>query len=353
MSKPLQLFQRAEVRLALAAGISNGFAVISGLPFAYYAPLSVLAAMGTNYGSTLELGRQRLLGTLLGAVVLLVCFEGLRDVPLPLGIAIALGSQRLLGGLLRLEVGYKVGGLVIVMGWLAHNEQFGAWIPLRLFWSVVGILVSLLSMELLWPSSAVLEGWQQWSTLCGQLAQALRRVAARTAGQQPQALAAARSLRAALMALRTDLPAVRRELGGSANDHPVLALVACLDESCSRLIGLLLGLQRAHAEGTSPALQSLRHAEATLMDAVAGRLELWSEALARTPARRSRAVPRLPAAPFVPPDAWLKAEALLADPAINQAGLEQLERLAGRQQLCRQLIDALHRSERQWQRCSQ
>jgi len=178
MSKPLQLFQRAEVRLALAAGISNGFAVISGLPFAYYAPLSVLAAMGTNYGSTLELGRQRLLGTLLGAVVLLVCFEGLRDVPLPLGIAIALGSQRLLGGLLRLEVGYKVGGLVIVMGWLAHNDQFGAWIPLRLFWSVLGIIVSLLSMELLWPSSGVLEGWQQWSTLCGQLAQALGQVAA-------------------------------------------------------------------------------------------------------------------------------------------------------------------------------
>ncbi|MEB3275453.1 MAG: FUSC family protein [Cyanobacteriota bacterium] len=352
MSRTLQLWRRADVRLALAAGLSNGFALMTGLPFGYYATLAVLAAMGTNYGSTLELGRQRVLGTLLGAVVLLVCFEGLRDVPLPLGIAIALGAQRLLGGLLRLEVGYKVGGLVIVMGWLAHSEQFGQWIPLRLFWTVVGIVFSLLSMEVLWPASAVLDGWRQWSQLLARLAQALHQVAALTATQQAQALAAARPLRVQLMALRAGFPAVRRELGGSASDHPVSDLVACLDESCSRLIGLLSGLERAHPHRYSPELQALREAEAALLQAVAERLELWSIALARPPVRRSRAVPMGPAAPFALPLAWLEAERLLADPAVNRAALEQLERLAVRQQLCRQVIDALQRSEQQWQRCS-
>jgi len=353
MSRALQLWRRSEVRLAIAAGLSNGFALMTGLPFGYYATLAVLAAMGTNYGSTLELGRQRVLGTLLGAVVLLVCFEGLRDVPLPLGIAIALGSQRLLGGLLRLEVGYKVGGLVIVMGWLAHNEQFGQWIPLRLFWTVVGIVFSLLSMEVLWPASAVLDGWRQCSLLCSRLAASLRQVAGLTAAQQPQALAAARPLRAQLMALRAGFPAVRRELGGSASGHPVSDLVACLDECCSRLIGLLSGLERAHPHRYSAELQALREAEAALLQAVAERLDLWSIVLACPPARRSRAVPMGPPAPFAPPLAWLEAERLLADPAVNRAALEQLERLAVRQQLCRQVIDALQRSERQWQRCSE
>ncbi|MEB3234526.1 MAG: FUSC family protein [Cyanobacteriota bacterium] len=352
MNHPRQLWRRSEVRLAIAAGLSNGFALMTGLPFGYYATLAVLAAMGTNYGSTLELGRQRVLGTLLGAVVLLVCFEGLRGVPLPLGIAIALGSQRLLGGLLRLEVGYKVGGLVIVMGWLAHNEQFGQWIPLRLFWTVVGIVFSLLSMELLWPASAVLDGWRQWAGLLNALAGALRQVAELTTTQQPQALAAARPLRAQLMALRAGYPAVRRELGGSAVDHPVSDLVLCLDESSSRLIGLLSGLQRAHPHRYSAALQALREAEAALLLAVAERVQLWSKALSCPPARRSRAVPKLPAVPFVLPPAWLAAEQLLADPAIHATDLAQLERLAVRQQLCRQLIDALQRSERQWQRCS-
>lgn len=349
MSKQPPLWRRSEVRLALAAGLSNGFASLTGIPFGYYAPLSVLAAMGANYGSTLELGRQRVLGTLLGAVVLVICFDGLRDVALPLGMAIALGTQRLLGGLLRLEVGYKVGGLVIVMGWLVHNDQFGQWIPLRLFWSVVGIVISLLSMELLWPSSAVLDGWRQWSGLLEQLASALQQSAALTAGVSRQAMAAYGPLRARLMAVRAGFPAVRHELGGGAIDHPVSQLVACLEESCSRLIGLLAGLQRAHPHGYSSELQALRQAEAALLAAVAERLQLWSMALAQPPGRRNRAVPCAPAAPFVPPAAWLEAERLLADPAINRATLAQLARLAMRQQLCRQAIDALQRTERIWQ----
>lgn len=343
------LLTRAELRLALAAGLSTGLATLTGIPYGYYAPLSVLAAMGVSYGSSLELGRQRLLGTLLGAVVLVIAHAGMRDVPLPLGLAIALGAQRLLGGLLRLEVGYKVGGIVIVMGWLTHSEQFGEWIPLRLFWSTVGIVISLLSMQLLWPASAVRNGWRQWSQLLDQLARAVGQVAVSFAGHPRHAPAAVGALRARLVALRATLPAVRRELGARAPDHPVLTLIACLDESCSRLIGVLGGLQRAQPHTPSPALQLVRDGEAALLDVVAQRLTLWSAALDRFAAQSSHGLPEPPAEPLVLPRLWCEAERWLDDPLLNRLSLERLQRVAVRLQLCRQLIDALQRTEQAWQ----
>lgn len=70
------LINRRELRLALTAGLGNGFAFLSGLPYGVYVPLAVLAVGTDSYGSSLRLGRQRLLGTLLGALLLVVSLEG-------------------------------------------------------------------------------------------------------------------------------------------------------------------------------------------------------------------------------------------------------------------------------------
>ena len=350
--KPLVLAQRRELRLALTAGLMNGLALLSAVPYGYYATLAVLSSMGTSYGSTLELGRQRVLGTLLGALMVLICQEGLRGVPLPLALAIALGGQRLLGGLLGLQVGYKVGGIVIVMGWLVHSEQFAVWLPLRLFWTVVGVIVGLLSMRLFWPSSAVADGWTAWSQLLGGLAEALGRQAPLAATAPADGLVSMAPLRARLIALRSGLPAIRGELGGATGDHPVLTLLACLDDSGSRLIGLLSGFQRLPPHGPSDALQAVRQGEIALLRAVAARVQLWAQALA-LPAGRSRyRLPRAPMPPFDPDETWGPMERLLDDPRLNRSDLITLERVAVRLQLCRQLLDALERTERLWRRCS-
>lgn len=60
---------RDTVRLAATVTVVNGFASLTGLPFALYASLAVLSVTVGNYGNTLELGRQRLVGTAVGAVV--------------------------------------------------------------------------------------------------------------------------------------------------------------------------------------------------------------------------------------------------------------------------------------------
>ena len=110
------LVTRRELRIAFMAGLGNAFGVISGVAFGYYVPLAVFACSGGTYGAAWELGRQRLLGTLLGGALLSIAFWGLNGIHFTLAIAITLGPLRLLGGLFRLKVGYKVGGLIVVMG---------------------------------------------------------------------------------------------------------------------------------------------------------------------------------------------------------------------------------------------
>ena len=149
------LITRSDLRLALVAGLTNGLGAISGVPFGYYAAMAVLAVCSGSYGNALELGRQRLLGSLLGAGVLTLGLGGLQQLPLPVALAISLGAMRLLGGVLGLRVGYKVGGFVVVMGWLVHRQTLVEWLPLRLFWTALGIVLATLSLRLLWPARAI------------------------------------------------------------------------------------------------------------------------------------------------------------------------------------------------------
>ena len=60
---------RDGLRLAATVAVVNGFTQVTGLPFAYYASLAVLSVSVGTYGNTLELGRQRLIGTTVGAIV--------------------------------------------------------------------------------------------------------------------------------------------------------------------------------------------------------------------------------------------------------------------------------------------
>ena len=69
------LITRTDLRLALTAGLSAGFVIVLGLPDAFYAPLAVGAALGGTVGATRLLGTQRVLGTLLGGVIVAIGFN--------------------------------------------------------------------------------------------------------------------------------------------------------------------------------------------------------------------------------------------------------------------------------------
>lgn len=350
------LISRAELRIALTAGLGNAFASLSGLPFGLYVPLAVLAVCTGTYGGSLELGRQRLLGSALGSLVLLIGCHGLSGLPFPLAIALTLAALRMLGEWLGLRVGYKVGGVIVVMGWLVHEQQLGDWIALRLLWTAFGVLIALLSLRLFWPSRGLTDSLCGYARLLGDLQRTLTQLAeqlestAAAGGVAPLAPECCRGLRRQLLDLRRQRPALATELGSHPQRHPLYQLLLTLDDAISRLITSSAGLLRhSPPPGDAALVEHLHRAEAELLRALAQRLELWQQLLRPEPRRRQ--LPRAPQAALEPPQRWLDLDRELHDPEASGACLERLQRLAVRLMLCRMALQAIDDAERQWAAC--
>ena len=344
------MINRNGLRTAFTAGLGNAFASLSGVGDSQYVSLAVLAVSTGTYGGALALGSQRLLGTALGSVLLLIGYEGLRGLPMPLALALTLGALRLLGGLLKLQVGYKVGGIVIVMGWLVHEGGLAAWIPLRFFWTCFGVLITLLALRLFWPARGLDSSLGQVATLLVQLQSCFRDLAARVdsamAGQSsnPVGIDRYRALRNQLVAIRRQRPALLQELGSLPERHPATLLMANFEATASRLITLVGGLVREPPSLQDPQLVvQLHRAEAELLQAMAGQLGQWERQI-----RGRRGLPKPPDTGLQLPRSWQQLGQELNDPTANSASLERLERIASRLMLCRQAEQAISTAEANW-----
>jgi len=274
------LMSPSELRLAFTTGLVNAFGSISGLPDSYYAALTVPAVLAGNYGGSIELGRQRILGSILGSVVLVIGLYGLKGIPIPVAMAISMGCLRLIGGLLGLKVGYKAGGLLLVMGWLLHSSQLTSWIPLRLAWTIFGILVALLSLQWFWPSRAFDQTLGALAALSLQVQANLKDLASRIdpseahPAPRPPTTNHLAPLRTGLVAVRRIVPDLLLELGSNPKRHPAYRLVLLLDNANSRLIGSVIGLERRPPtfSGGHDLLRQLHQAEHDLLQQLADRL---------------------------------------------------------------------------------
>ncbi len=336
------LIRRAELRLALTAGLGNAFASLSGLPFGYYVPLAVLAVGAGSYGGSLALGRQRILGSVLGAALLEVAFAGLAGLPMPLALAITLAALRLLGGLLSLETGYKVGGFIVVMGWLVHDKQLANWIGLRLGWTCFGVVLALLSLRLFWPSRSLALVFRDFDALLEDLQGVFSALADRI---EPLDASRYQALRTRLLALRRLRPVLTEELGASPRRHPAYRLIEAFDQASSRLIRAAGEMLRHPPPlGADGLAADLQRAEADLLHSLVARLGRWRLLLAE----RQGVLPPPPSDPFPLPPSWGQLEQTLQDPSGDAGSLERLERFAARLMLCRLAQGAMVEAERQW-----
>jgi hypothetical protein len=344
------VINRNGLRTAFTAGLGNAFASLSGVGDSQYVSLAVLAVSTGTYGGALALGSQRLLGTALGSVLLLIGYEGLRGLPMPLALALTLGALRLLGGLLKLQVGYKVGGIVIVMGWLVHEGGLASWIPLRFFWTCFGVLITLLALRLFWPARGLDSSLGQVATLLVQLQSCFRDLTARVDPARsgpvadPVGIGRYRALRNQLVAIRRQRPALLQELGSLPERHPATLLMANFEATASRLITLVGGLVREPPSLQDPQLVvQLHRAEAELLQAMAGQLGQWERQI-----RGRRGLPKPPDTGLQLPHSWQQLGQELNDPTANSASLERLERIASRLMLCRQAEQAISTAEANW-----
>ena len=337
---------RDNLRLAFTVAVVNGFATMTGLAFAMYASLAVLSVTVGNYGNTLELGRQRLVGTTIGVIVVFFGYRAWGQLPVLVALPLALLLARLIAGSLRLTVGYTVCCFVVIMGWLLHEQQLDSWIPLRLFWTAFGIIMALLSLRLFWPARARIQQRHGLLQLLVDLGQALHGyVQEAPQAERRSALSQRlRGLRNTLISLRDQRLNALRELGPLAAQHPLAQMWELLDRACEALILDLDELRRLPApQWQAWGLEPQHAAAMAYTEAVAERLLSWQAVL-----RRSLELQPPPPEPrpALPLESLHSAQ---ADQAFAQLTPQQLTHVASRLVVLNRIDHTLASTERQWQ----
>ena len=293
MSKPPSTARpwvlRSDLRLALVTGLGAGFGLLSPMGFGYYIPLTTAAVLTSSYGNSLNLSIQRMLGSVLGVIVLMIFSRDLQ-MPLALALGLALATVRFLGGALGLQVGYKVAGNIVIMGWLVHGAGETSWGTARLFWTAIGIALSLWATRTIWPSKSIPNLHQALATMVSALGEEFSLEADRLEQDAPARLSMSlrRQRRQALLkqlnAIRGQRESAQLELGIDPEHHPLHELWSELDLLCSQLLSVLDGLRGLPAPIQSPAvIKALHRQEAevlhqliTLLNTLAGELRKLS-----------------------------------------------------------------------------
>ena len=239
---------RSDLRLALVTGLGAGFGLLNTVPFGYYVPLCTAAVLSGSYGDSMKLSIQRILGSVMGVVIVLLFSRGL-ELPLPLGLGLALASVRLFGGALGLQVGYKVAGNVVIVGWLVHSAEESIWGMSRLFWTAFGIALSLWATRYVWPSGTIPSLHRQFARFIDELIQEFELEKQRLEEETPTRISMTnRRVRRTeilqqLNALREQRDQAQVELGLNPENHPLHQLWTALDLLISQLISVLDGLR--------------------------------------------------------------------------------------------------------------
>lgn len=292
---PSALVSRADLRLALTAGLTGGLLVSLGLPDPFYGPMAVGAALGGTVGASRSLGLQRLLGTVLGGVVLAVLHPTLSPVlPLPIGVALALATTRLLGGCFGLQSGYKVAGLVVAVGWTVHATTISSWVPIRLVVTLIGVLTAWLAIRCVWASRAIDRRQQLAVQLYRAFALALREQASLLRDgdgmRGVRGLERRNHLLGLILEHRNQRGDAEVECGGDRLAERLARLWDRQDQLWSDLIAsyrTLLRLPRLPRQHEP--LAAVIAAEVGVLEAVAVRLELWAGCWPRPPGRLAMA----------------------------------------------------------------
>lgn len=341
---------RDTLRLAVTVTVVNGFTSLTGLPFGFYASLAVVSVTVGTYGNTLELGRQRLVGTAIGAIVVFFGYRAWGHLPLMVGLPLAVLLARLIAGSLRLTVGFGVCCFVVVMGWLSHDQQLDSWISMRLLWTAFGILIALLSLRLFWPSQARIQQRDGLLQLLVDLGQTLQQVVQRPpeaiqsqAQRRRQLRQQIRSLRTSLQGLRDQRQGALLELGSLASQHPVARMWTLLDQASEALILDLDELRRLpNADWQGWGLQGDYSAGLSFVQGVVARLLSWQQQLRGS--SRLQPPPSQPR-PTLPLEALQSPE---SKAAYRQLSPQQLQRVASQWMVLNRMDHTLASTERQW-----
>ena len=181
--------------------------------------------------------------------------------------------------MLGLQVGYKVAGTIIVMGWLVHEQVETIWGPIRLFWTGLGIVISLLACQWIWPSQTIPQLHQQWASLLDALGVELQDEGDALRQNNPSS-SPPRKQQAKRISLITQLNAARQqqvlaqlELGVNPEQHPLHDIWSRIDLLASQIMTSLESIRSLPAPFIrSEKVKRLHNEEADLFDILSTQL---------------------------------------------------------------------------------
>lgn len=141
------------LKVAIALGLTLAIANFFHLEYGYYVALSLVVAMQPTLGKGIDAGKQRVLGTGIGALVAIALVNTLGSHPftVALGVALTMLGCDYFG---MTSAGYKGGCFLVAIALMVHSSEPNSYIWGRFFETLLGILIAMLFSILLPPQTA-------------------------------------------------------------------------------------------------------------------------------------------------------------------------------------------------------
>ena len=129
-------------RASTAGGLAVGIAQWLRLPFPVYALIAAVIVMDLSPSKTLELARQRMAGTLIGALVGAVLSYWLPEGPIAIGVSVLVAM--LLAYVAGVQGGAKLTGYVAGIAVMSHGANPWSYAIYRVIETLIGIGMAVL-----------------------------------------------------------------------------------------------------------------------------------------------------------------------------------------------------------------
>jgi uncharacterized membrane protein YccC len=235
-------------KTALAAGLCWWLAMRLGMHDAYWGAISAIIVLQSNFGSTITASRDRMLGTLIGAVF---GFSFSLYGNLPWNYLLAVLAAVTLCGLLGFRSSSRLAGVTVTIVMLV-SQSGSHWVIAfdRVLQVLLGILIALVVSTLIFPDRARLrlrDGLAQEFLMLGALFEAILQG---FRGRPAETLATAREDVLALLGSNNELlAAARNEPSGGPGWREGLGMLAHFGRSIfDALVALELAVKDSHED---------------------------------------------------------------------------------------------------------
>jgi uncharacterized membrane protein YccC len=266
-------------KTALAAGLCWWLALHFGLHEGYWGAISAIIVLQSNVGSTITASRDRILGTVIGAII---GFSYSLFGALPWNYVLALLTAVIICGLLGLRNSSRLAGVTITIVMLVKAGSHWTIAMDRVVDVFLGIIVALAVSALLFPDRARLRLREGLAREFVQLGTFFEAILQGFRGEPAENLAGLRQRLLAVVRSNAQLAeAARNEPSGSPGMREGLGLLSQFGRSLlDALVALEFAVQDSHRDGFAlqlePALGKLATDIHTGFHHVAGCIHDWS-----------------------------------------------------------------------------